>query len=262
PPPPPPQLLPTSHGSSVRTGSMAERARVANVPMPEPAQKCPRCDSNNTKFCYFNNYSLTQPRYFCKACRRYWTRGGALRNVPVGGGCRRNKRSKSNGGNGGSNGNSKSAAAAAAQANNDGSSSRSATPSVSPSTALLGINVSSQLRFISPLPLSDNNFAGDVLGLTAPSVEMDMNNILDTWRLQQFPFLGGLEMPPPPPPTTSPLGIYPFPGGERPKLDNNSGSVKMENLSRQQQQLIGGNEVWNAWNELPSFSSSSTTNHL
>ncbi|MFS7970298.1 putative transcription factor C2C2-Dof family [Helianthus anomalus] len=26
-------------------------------------------------------------------CRRYWTRGGALRNVSVGGGCRRNKRS-------------------------------------------------------------------------------------------------------------------------------------------------------------------------
>ncbi|CAA2954194.1 dof zinc finger -like [Olea europaea subsp. europaea] len=61
---------------------------------PPPPQRCPRCDSVNTKFCYFNNYSLTQPRYFCKACRRYWTQGGALRNVPVGGGCRKNKRSK------------------------------------------------------------------------------------------------------------------------------------------------------------------------
>ncbi|RLN25085.1 dof zinc finger protein DOF1.7 [Panicum miliaceum] len=29
------------------------------------------------------------PRYFCRACRRYWTRGGALRNVPVGGGTRK-----------------------------------------------------------------------------------------------------------------------------------------------------------------------------
>ncbi|KAL0407386.1 UNVERIFIED_CONTAM: Dof zinc finger protein DOF1.4 [Sesamum latifolium] len=30
----------------------------------------------------------------CKACKRYWTRGGTLRNVPVGGGCRKNKRVK------------------------------------------------------------------------------------------------------------------------------------------------------------------------
>ncbi|CAH1411961.1 unnamed protein product [Lactuca virosa] len=54
---------------------------------------CPRCKSSNTKFCYYNNYSLTQPRYLCKACRRYWTQGGSLRNVPVGGGSRKNKRS-------------------------------------------------------------------------------------------------------------------------------------------------------------------------
>lgn len=61
---------------------------------PPPPQKCPRCDSSNTKFCYYNNYSLSQPRYFCKACRRYWTHGGTLRNVPVGGGCRKSKRPK------------------------------------------------------------------------------------------------------------------------------------------------------------------------
>ncbi|MBA0748930.1 hypothetical protein Gogos_002906, partial [Gossypium gossypioides] len=48
--------------------------------------KCPRCDSTNTKFCYYNNYNLSQPRHFCKNCRRYWTKGGALRNIPVGGG--------------------------------------------------------------------------------------------------------------------------------------------------------------------------------
>ncbi|GMP33218.1 hypothetical protein CsSME_00006637 [Camellia sinensis var. sinensis] len=56
--------------------------------------KCPRCDSLNTKFCYYNNYNLSQPRHFCKNCRRYWTKGGVLRNVPVGGGCRKTKRSK------------------------------------------------------------------------------------------------------------------------------------------------------------------------
>eukprot|EP01018_Ginkgo_biloba_P009876 Gb_28501 [translate_table: standard] len=63
-------------------------------PPPDQALKCPRCDSSNTKFCYYNNYSLSQPRHFCKTCKRYWTRGGTLRNVPVGGGCRKNKRAK------------------------------------------------------------------------------------------------------------------------------------------------------------------------
>ncbi|XP_042516591.1 dof zinc finger protein DOF5.4 [Macadamia integrifolia] len=64
-------------------------------PHPNQALKCPRCDSLNTKFCYYNNYNLSQPRHFCKSCRRYWTKGGVLRNVPVGGGCRKTKRSKS-----------------------------------------------------------------------------------------------------------------------------------------------------------------------
>ncbi|PHT57528.1 Dof zinc finger protein DOF3.5 [Capsicum annuum] len=61
----------------------------------ELAPACPRCGSTNTKFCYYNNYSLTQPRYFCKGCRRYWTKGGSLRNVPIGGGCRKSRRGKS-----------------------------------------------------------------------------------------------------------------------------------------------------------------------
>ncbi|KAL4347273.1 hypothetical protein GQ457_17G022580 [Hibiscus cannabinus] len=64
-------------------------------PQKEQALNCPRCNSTNTKFCYYNNYSLTQPRYFCKTCRRYWTEGGSLRNIPVGGGSRKNKRSSS-----------------------------------------------------------------------------------------------------------------------------------------------------------------------
>ncbi|KAM6559870.1 hypothetical protein CsatA_029109 [Cannabis sativa] len=64
-------------------------------PSIEIAPNCPRCASSNTKFCYYNNYSLSQPRYFCKGCRRYWTKGGSLRNVPVGGGYRKNRRSKS-----------------------------------------------------------------------------------------------------------------------------------------------------------------------
>ncbi|XP_004485768.1 uncharacterized protein [Cicer arietinum] len=57
------------------------------------AVKCPRCDSTNTKFCYYNNYNKSQPRHYCRACKRHWTKGGTLRNVPVGGG-RKNKRLK------------------------------------------------------------------------------------------------------------------------------------------------------------------------
>ncbi|XP_073298438.1 dof zinc finger protein DOF3.7-like [Primulina huaijiensis] len=62
-------------------------------PPKDEVLNCPRCNSINTKFCYYNNYSLSQPRYFCKTCRRYWTNGGSLRNVPVGGGSRKNRRS-------------------------------------------------------------------------------------------------------------------------------------------------------------------------
>ncbi|XP_022735607.1 dof zinc finger protein DOF5.6 [Durio zibethinus] len=61
-------------------------------PQHDQTLKCPRCHSTHTKFCYYNNYSLSQPRYFCKTCRRYWTKGGTLRNIPVGGGCRKNKK--------------------------------------------------------------------------------------------------------------------------------------------------------------------------
>ncbi|CAI0554264.1 unnamed protein product [Linum tenue] len=60
--------------------------------LPPPEQEhlpCPRCDSTNTKFCYYNNYNFSQPRHFCKSCRRYWTQGGTLRDIPVGGGTRK-----------------------------------------------------------------------------------------------------------------------------------------------------------------------------
>lgn len=82
-----------------RGGTSEEDRRLKPMPAQEnqqqqQPQKCPRCESLNTKFCYYNNYSLSQPRYFCKTCRRYWTQGGTLRNVPVGGGCRKGKRAK------------------------------------------------------------------------------------------------------------------------------------------------------------------------
>ncbi|XP_015572651.1 dof zinc finger protein DOF1.8 isoform X2 [Ricinus communis] len=76
-----------------RHNSSSGLERRSARPQKDHALNCPRCNSTNTKFCYYNNYSLSQPRYFCKTCRRYWTEGGSLRNVPVGGGSRKNKRS-------------------------------------------------------------------------------------------------------------------------------------------------------------------------
>ncbi|XP_044499207.1 cyclic dof factor 1-like [Mangifera indica] len=58
---------------------------------PDKILLCPRCNSSDTKFCYFNNYNVNQPRHFCKNCQRYWTSGGTMRNVPVGAGRRKNK---------------------------------------------------------------------------------------------------------------------------------------------------------------------------
>ncbi|GAB4825406.1 hypothetical protein Ancab_008279 [Ancistrocladus abbreviatus] len=85
--------------SSEALGSMVISTKAEQEKKPRPPEqslKCPRCGSTNTKFCYYNNYNLSQPRYLCKHCRRYWTEGGTLRNVPVGGGCRKNsKRSSS-----------------------------------------------------------------------------------------------------------------------------------------------------------------------
>ncbi|KAH6763966.1 hypothetical protein C2S51_015215 [Perilla frutescens var. frutescens] len=56
---------------------------TAELSKPPPLD-CPRCGSMNTKFCYYNNYNKSQPRHFCKSCKRHWTKGGTLRNLPAG----------------------------------------------------------------------------------------------------------------------------------------------------------------------------------
>ncbi|KAJ4978675.1 hypothetical protein NE237_009455 [Protea cynaroides] len=279
-------------GGSIRAGSMVDRARLAKLPQPEAALKCPRCESTNTKFCYFNNYSLTQPRHFCKTCRRYWTRGGALRNVPVGGGYRRNKRSKGS--------RSKSPIS---------SGTTTALPSNSCTSDIIGHIAPPvpppQLPFMASLHLSDYgtadiglNFGGiqPPVAATSDGGSGDMefqivNNsgggaaILSAactdqqWRLQQvqqFPFL---------------TGLYPFEGeggggdggeppvygGEGAKQPSGSSgdvtqqqaSVKMEEnqglyLSRQFLGIPGNDQYWggNPWTDFTGFNSSSTTHLL
>ncbi|KAL6128242.1 hypothetical protein ACLB2K_071598 [Fragaria x ananassa] len=240
-PPPPPSSGDGGNGGTgtIRPGSMSDRARQAKLPQPKTALKCPRCESTNTKFCYFNNYSLTQPRHFCKTCRRYWTRGGALRSVPVGGGCRRNKRSKR----------SKSPASASAADHHQrqggaGSSSSTVSNSNSCSTSenLLGHLAPPpphQFPFLPSLHhLSDYNSGGLSFGGiqqqssgvefhsqnigTSGSSSGGVGSILSTglaehWRSslqhlqvqqgQQFPFLANLEPP-------SSHGLYQFEGNQ------------------------------------------------
>jgi hypothetical protein len=200
----------------VRPGSMTERARLAKMPQPEPGLKCPRCESTNTKFCYFNNYSLSQPRHFCKTCRRYWTRGGALRNVPVGGGCHRNKRTKS------SKSNSSSAASASATGGTFSSTSSTATGGSSAAATAAIMPPQAHLPFLASL----HQFGGDHYstgasrlgfpGLSSHPVDYQLGTGggaaaaigLEHWRLpqiQQFPFLSRPDGVPPPMP-----GIYPF----------------------------------------------------
>ncbi|CAL5081918.1 unnamed protein product [Urochloa decumbens] len=77
---------------AARAEAEAEEDPAASTGAGDP---CPRCESRDTKFCYYNNYNTSQPRHFCKSCRRYWTKGGSLRNVPVGGGTRSRKGSSS-----------------------------------------------------------------------------------------------------------------------------------------------------------------------
>jgi len=76
-------------------GTEQDTSDTAKPSRPTEPLACPRCKSIDTKFCYYNNYNVRQPRHFCRSCQRYWTAGGTLRNVPVGAGRRKNKSSSS-----------------------------------------------------------------------------------------------------------------------------------------------------------------------
>ncbi|GKU97202.1 hypothetical protein SLEP1_g10373 [Rubroshorea leprosula] len=75
--------------------SETSNSQEKTLKKPDKILPCPRCNSMDTKFCYYNNYNVNQPRHFCKNCQRYWTAGGTMRNVPVGAGRRKNKNSVS-----------------------------------------------------------------------------------------------------------------------------------------------------------------------
>ena len=47
---------------------------------------CPRCKSGDTKFCYYNNYNIRQPRYYCRVRRRAGRGGQGGRSGAAGAG--------------------------------------------------------------------------------------------------------------------------------------------------------------------------------
>ncbi|KAG2453594.1 hypothetical protein HYH02_001812 [Chlamydomonas schloesseri] len=72
-------------------GSLKADGTRPKLPRPDKKEACPRCNSMDTKFCYYNNYNIKQPRFYCKTCQRYWTAGGTLRNIAPGSGRRKSK---------------------------------------------------------------------------------------------------------------------------------------------------------------------------
>ncbi|CAN4100412.1 unnamed protein product [Withania somnifera] len=85
-----PKTLSESENSSKSPADEDPQAQN-NLKKPDKILPCPRCTSSDTKFCYYNNNNVNQPRHFCRSCQRYWTAGGTMRNLPVGAGRRKSK---------------------------------------------------------------------------------------------------------------------------------------------------------------------------
>ncbi|KAJ8750139.1 hypothetical protein K2173_014054 [Erythroxylum novogranatense] len=89
------EITPLKSSNTEEEQSDTSNSQDKTPKKPDKILPCPRCNSMDTKFCYYNNYNVNQPRHFCKNCQRYWTAGGTMRNVPVGAGRRKNKNSAS-----------------------------------------------------------------------------------------------------------------------------------------------------------------------
>ncbi|WRX17938.1 zinc finger protein [Theobroma cacao] len=76
----------TKTGKTDKEQSDATNSQKKTLKKPDKILLCPRCNSMDTKFCYYSNYNINQPHHFCKACQRYWTTSGTMRNMPVGAG--------------------------------------------------------------------------------------------------------------------------------------------------------------------------------
>ncbi|KAF3649929.1 Dof zinc finger protein DOF2.2 [Capsicum annuum] len=252
----PPPVATGSGGpaGSVRPGSMTERARLAKIPQPENALKCPRCASTNTKFCYYNNYNLSQPRHFCKTCRRYWTRGGALRNVPVGGGCRRNNKRSSK------------RSRSTKSPNRSDQRSRNNVPTISTSTITFPShlplpNTSTHLSFLNTPFHNLNDFNSTQNDMNFGEIQSHEGDgrFIDQFRLQQmqqFSFFPPLEQ--------QPSNLYPISEFgishdlENVKVEENKSSINSQGMNLQRNNTLGVNQFWIDYN----ISSTSTSQLL
>lgn len=161
--------------AAISTTAMRRHQQQNQQPPPEPL-KCPRCDSSNTKFCYYNNYNKSQPRHFCRACKRHWTKGGTLRNVPVGGG-RKNKRAKK----------SNTATAAATTATTTSATTTAA-------TVAMDNRLNSHVFFQAQQPIRLQN-SGNIL----PA------DLHDQKSISEILYQAVMIQPPPPPPSVFPV---------------------------------------------------------
>lgn len=91
PPTTPPAGKTSTSNEDTEKDSCSTDEEDSNPKKPDKIIPCQRCNSMDTKFCYYNNYNINQPRHFCKKCQRYWTGGGNMRSVPVGSGRRKIK---------------------------------------------------------------------------------------------------------------------------------------------------------------------------
>lgn len=212
----------------------------------------------------------------------------------MGGGCRRNKRTK------GSNSKSPASSGDCQSTPSASTSAALALPSSGTTTAnILGLTSQfPQLRFMAPLGHLTGEYgevglnygagSGGISAPVGPTTEMNFQNLfgssgggggssgggggIEPWRLQQFPFMGALD------PVGSGAGIYQFQGGggepSSSMINSQIGSVKMEENSNLSRQFLGvninqGSDQWrstsgniNAWTDISGFSSSSTSNPL
>ncbi|XP_041026028.1 dof zinc finger protein DOF1.4-like [Juglans microcarpa x Juglans regia] len=156
-----------------KTPPIMRRQQQQNQQQQFEPLKCPRCDSSNTKFCYYNNYNKSQPRHFCRACKRHWTKGGTLRNVPVGGG-RKNKRLKK----------SSTATSASTSASAATTSTTNSDVDNKLKTAHMAIQAQQQRNNL-PLSLGDQKCTSDILyqALLLPPSSLPQKNLFNSSNL-------------------------------------------------------------------------------
>ncbi|KAL3369481.1 hypothetical protein AABB24_010029 [Solanum stoloniferum] len=257
---PPPEATTSPGGGggpagSIRSGSITERARLAKITQPKTALNCPRCESTNTKFCYFNNYNLSQPRHFCKTCRRYWTRGGALRNVPVGGGCRRNNKRSS----------SKRTRSSKSPIRSERSRNVPIITSNSTTTITFPSHFpppSTHLSFLNTPFHNFNHFNSTQNGLNFGEIQPHEGDatFVDQFRhqqMQQFSFFSPLEQPSNLYPIYSEFGISHH-DLENVKVEENKSSTSTQGMNLQRNNNLGVNQFWTNYN----ISSTSTSQLL